>query len=599
MSKTLQQSDGLITFDIKIDGSRISDVIEVQEISIDMQINRISSATIIVQDGGAMGLENAPFENSDGKLFIPGVDVEISLGYDGKRKTAFKGVVIGQRLKIVNSESQLQIVCRDKAYLMTKGRYNAIYRDKTDADTIKALVNNHAGVSLDIDALSIEVPEMMQYNCSDWDFIVMRAEANNMIVSTHQNKLSVKKIDFSKEPEFEINAAQFVKDVDLHLSGDQVIAGVDLTSWDSNEQKEETQNINISDTLAQGNLSAKKIASGVGAKNTSVYSSAPLSKEEMKLLGDAIVSKSVLSKIEGTLVVPGTIAIVAGDIIKLSDLSARFNGKAFVTRVLHQLDDGEWFTTLFIGAPSSFHASKSDVADFPASGILPASNGLQIGKVLKIHEDPANNNRVQIALSSFTGTGQKEGIWARIAFPYASNEAGFFFYPEVGDEVLVTFLNNDPRFPVITGAMYNGKNVAKEIPDEKNQFKSIYSKSGINIRFDDEDKILTIATPGENKITLNDKEKTIIVEDLNKNKITMSESGIELDSPKDIKITSKADVSIKATGNIALEATGDLTGKGMNVTFTGQTGFTAKGNATAELSGGGQTTVKGAMVMIN
>ena len=61
MSKTLQQSDGLITFDIKIDGSRISDVIEVQEISIDMQINRISSATIIVQDGGAMGLENAPF----------------------------------------------------------------------------------------------------------------------------------------------------------------------------------------------------------------------------------------------------------------------------------------------------------------------------------------------------------------------------------------------------------------------------------------------------------------------------------------------------------------------------------------------------------
>ena len=43
----------------------------------------------------------------------------------------------------------------------------------------------------------------------------------------------------------------------------------------------------------------------------------------------------------------------------------------------------------------------------------------------------------------------------------------------------------------------------------------------------------------------------------------------------------------------------DVSAKGMNVNLEAQTGLTAKGNATAELSASGQTTVKGAMVMIN
>ncbi len=45
--------------------------------------------------------------------------------------------------------------------------------------------------------------------------------------------------------------------------------------------------------------------------------------------------------------------------------------------------------------------------------------------------------------------------------------------------------------------------------------------------------------------------------------------------------------------------TQDATVKGMNVTCQANTGFTGKGGATAELSAGGQTTVKGGVVMIN
>ena len=214
--------------------------------------------------------------------------------------------------------------------------------------------------------------------------------------------------------------------------------------------------------------------------------------------------------------------------------------------------------------------------------------GTQIATVKKTFEDPDNNFRVLVTLPSFSGTGQEEGIWARIAFPYASADAGYFFFPEVGDEVLLTFMNDDPRFPVIFGALYSAKNAAKVTPDEKNQFKSISSKSGIHITFDDEDKILTIETPEMNTIVLDDKNKSISMQDINENSIVMDESGITIKTPKDLNLSA-----------LAMSATADATLDGQSITQNAKTSFTAKGNASAELSASGQTSIKGAMVMIN
>jgi len=72
-----------------------------------------------------------------------------------------------------------------------------------------------------------------------------------------------------------------------------------------------------------------------------------------------------------------------------------------------------------------------------------------------------------------------------------------------------------------------------------------------------------------------------------------------LDSPSDISITAKGKITIDAIGAIDLSSKADVSVKGMNVNHEASVGFVAKGNATAELSASGQTTVKGAMVMIN
>jgi len=593
----LQQQDGIIDFDIFINGNKIKDTVEVQEITLESEINRISSASVVVQDGGAIGVVEEPYTNSEGTDFIPGSEIEVALGYIDKTEKVFKGIIVSQRLRVKSGKSQLVVVCQDKAVNMTKGRFNAIFQNKTDSDALKSIVSKY-GLTLDMDATTVEHPVLMQYNCSDWDYLVVRAEANNMLVQTDQNKLGVKKVDFSKEPDYEIKASQYVIDIDLSLESENIAGAYNMSSWSPDDQEIASSEVTISDGLGQGDLTAKKLADTL-SNSSELYSSAPLDTDEMKIHLEALANKAVLEKIQGKIVVPGTTKIVAGDLIKLSEFSARFNGKAYVSKVIHTLQEGNWLTELHIGKNGTPHAALPNLEDSGASGLIPAIRGTQIAKVKKIHEDPDNNYRVLVTLPSLKGTGQDDGIWARIVMPYASADAGYFFFPEIGDEVLLTFLNDDPRFPVIFGSLYSKQNKSKETPDEKNQFKSIYSKSGITIRFDDEDKILTLETPEKNTIVFDDKNKKVSIEDMNKNSIVMDDSGITMKSPKDINITADGNINITATSKLAMKAQGDATLDGMSIAHSAQTSFTAKGNASAELSASGQTTVKGAMVMIN
>jgi len=183
---------------------------------------------------------------------------------------------------------------------------------------------------------------------------------------------------------------------------------------------------------------------------------------------------------------------------------------------------------------------------------------------------------------------------------YATAGFGAGFMPEVGDEVVIGFLESNPRYPVILGSLYsNTRKTSNPAKDDNNYIKTITTKSNLKISFDDEKKITKIETPGANSITLSDDAKSIEIVDQNSNSIKMTSAGIILKSGKDITLDATGNITLKATGKIEITATQDAAITGMNVTNTAQMGFTAKGTATAELSASGQTTVKGGIVMIN
>jgi hypothetical protein len=136
-------------------------------------------------------------------------------------------------------------------------------------------------------------------------------------------------------------------------------------------------------------------------------------------------------------------------------------------------------------------------------------------------------------------------------------------------------------------------------PADKNPLKAIVSKSGIVIKFDDENKEFTIATPGSNTIIVSDKDKKITIKDQNSNTIIMSDSGIAMNSSKDITISASQKLILKGNQGVQIAASGgDVELKGINIKETASAQYTSQG-ATAQVSGSGELTLKGGIVMIN
>jgi uncharacterized protein involved in type VI secretion and phage assembly len=195
--------------------------------------------------------------------------------------------------------------------------------------------------------------------------------------------------------------------------------------------------------------------------------------------------------------------------------------------------------------------------------------GVMIGIVTN-NKDPDGMGRVKLKFP-LRGT-EDESNWTRVVSFMAGKEMGAFFLPEVEDEVLVAFENGDIEHPYVIGSLWNGEEAPPETnSDGKNNIKTIKSRSGHEITFNDEDskEQIVIKTKAGHAITLDDSsgsEKIEIKDKSDSNKIT-------IDSAKDaIDIECKADLSIKgkkieitSDASMTLEAGGEMTIKGTTV----------------------------------
>ena len=127
--------------------------------------------------------------------------------------------------------------------------------------------------------------------------------------------------------------------------------------------------------------------------------------------------------------------------------------------------------------------------------------GVTIAMVTNIKDDDGLG-RVKVKFPWLTD--DDESPWARVMTPMAGDDRGFYFLPEVDDEVLVAFEHGDMAFPYILGSLWNGKDKPPEKNDDgENNKRFIKSRSGHMIIFDDTE----------------DKEKFIIQDKSGKNRV--------------------------------------------------------------------------------
>ncbi|MFK0089581.1 type VI secretion system tip protein VgrG [Pseudomonas sp. NPDC090755] len=563
------------TFALLVDGLDVSGQFHVLSLEVSRELNRIPCAVIVLSDGEAA---KSTFQASDTEHFIPGRKIEIQLGYRAKNERVFKGVIVKHSIRVRKSASQLIVECRDDAVRMCQETNTRHYSGKTDSEIIEELISAH-GLEHQVQSSGAVLGDLVQYNASDWDFMLCRAEANGQVVVVDDGSIKVMRPATSTEPVVSIHYGATLIELDAEIDARWQSKSIHTSSWSAVEQKIIVAEANESAVVSSGNLTPDHLAGVTGSDARVLRHGGGLGQSELQAWADGRLLKERLAKVRGRARCQGFASAKPGNMLMLNGVGRRFEGKLFVAGVRHLVVNGNWETDVQLGLSPQQFASAHDLRPMPAAGLLPAVSGLQIGVVTALQGDPAHEERIAVQLP-FVGNST-QGVWARVACLDAGKQRGTFFRPEIGDEVVVGFLDSDPRHPVVLGMCHSSARPAPEPAADSNDLKGYVSREKLRLLFDDDSKSARLETPAGNRITLSEDAKGIVIADQNGNKITLDANGVCIESNKDL----------------ILKATNDIKLQGVNLDLKASMALKAN-SSDAELSGA-NVVIKGGLIRIN
>lgn len=588
---------GQVVFAIKVDGKEINNRFQIFSVDVWLAVNKVPRAQVVLFDGSPAERD---FPLSNMNTFLPGAKVEIEAGYDKRAKSIlFSGIIVKHGIEITGAQaSKLCLDLADPAVEMTLARKNAVFEKKKDSEIIETLCNA-SGLDKDIASTTTQHERVVQFYATDWDMMVTRADANGLVIVVAGGKVSVQRPDTAQKAALRVVYGESIFDLraEMDASLQYKSSAFKVHAWDAATQSVVDASPAALPMTEAGNYNSDKLAAVFNIATNPRQTGALVGKEDLAVWASAELSRSKLAKIRGHVRFYGDGRAKVGKTIQLDGLGKRFNGPLFIGGVHHGIHNGAWMTTVTFGlSPQPFAVEAPRIAAPDASGQLPPVKGLQTGVVKQVSKDDTGEYRVLVKLPLLQ---DETGVWARLGTFYASNQAGAVFFPEIGDEVVVGFMNEDPRYPVILGSVYSKARKPPMEPNEENTLKGIVTREKLKITFDEKDKIIQVVTPGGHNIKMDDKDGSITIADSNENVVKLSKDGVNIDSAKDIKLSAKGDVTIGATGSLNLSAQRDVSMEGLNVSHKAKAKLSAEGNASAEFTASGEVTIRGAMVMIN
>jgi uncharacterized protein involved in type VI secretion and phage assembly len=177
------------------------------------------------------------------------------------------------------------------------------------------------------------------------------------------------------------------------------------------------------------------------------------------------------------------------------------------------------------------------------------------------NKDPDKLARVKVRFPSLPGPDT--GWWAPMVSLGAGNERGWFFLPEIDDEVLVVFEHGDIRRPMVIGAMWNGKDTPPDTNGGANERRSFYSREGSKVVFDDDKNLVSFEDGGGfAKITIDADQNKIIIEATQGDVCLQAPQGELNIVAKEIKSESQMNYQIDSKLGTNLGSGGAMTIKG-------------------------------------
>ena len=200
-----------------------------------------------------------------------------------------------------------------------------------------------------------------------------------------------------------------------------------------------------------------------------------------------------------------------------------------------------------------------------------------------VEQNVDDRGRVRVRLEWIDARHVTE--WAKVAQIYAGDGFGAYWIPEVGDQVVVAFLDGDLRDPVVVGSLYSQAAVPHAVRTKKADPKYFRTRGGHLLMMEDAEgrRIELVDLTGKNRVLIDTEANSIAIE---------AEADVTVDAGRNLSATAGGDATVEAAGNatlkgggsVTVEAGGSLTLKAASITIEAPAGAVTVTGASISLN---------------
>jgi phage-related baseplate assembly protein len=497
------------------------------EVILEQKTNAHDTFSIIVPDDALDTYEGFVMENSKKLL---GKKISLSYWQYGSENQVFSGIVTGLKNRKESGYGKLVIIGHSPSILLENGRADRSFEQLSLSQIVKEIGVNYpqeGKIHAEEQELNVRrvLPYTVQSQESDFSFIQRLATRYGEYFYYNGKELI---FGNKAEPILELSEGRELIELEFELG----LRAQGFSGLTYDAEKGESIQHNAQEVQTEWKENALQAVAVQASKQLfgnvpkSVFSGSEKSQELEEMLLKEKENRESLIWVRGR---SRDSRLKNGSRAKLTDINGRAMETYRIVEIRHYYNGDEYYNE-FVGVSDVLHPPYQD------SGAFPKSHE-QMGRVVE-NADPLGLGRVRVQMM-WQEAGSEKTPWIRLLQPHSGSGKGFYFVPEIGEEVLVGFQGGNAEKPYVIGTQYNGKEKSG-YADKENNIKAVHTRSGT-------------------KIILNDSEGSILIEDPSGNTYHMDGQGnIKVSAPRNISFTAGQNINISAGQNITTTA-------GMNI----------------------------------
>ena len=443
------------------------------EVILEQKTNTHDTFSIIVPDDALDTYEGFVMENSKKLL---GKKISLSYWQYGSENQVFSGIVTGLKNRKESGYGKLVITGHSPSILLENGRADRSFEQLSLSQIVKEIGVNYpqeGKIHAEEQELNVRrvLPYTVQLQESDFSFIQRLATRYGEYFYYNGKELI---FGNKAEPVLELSEGRELIELEFELGlKAQGFSGLAYDAEKGESIQHNAQEVQTEwkeNALQAVAVQASKQLFGNAPK--SIFSGSEKSQELEEMLLKEKENRESLIWVRGR---SRDSRLKNGSRAKLTDINGRAMETYRIVEIKHYYNGDEYYNE-FVGVSDVLHPPYQN------SGAFPKSHE-QMGRVVE-NADPLGLGRVRVQMV-WQEAGSEKTPWIRLLQPHSGSGKGFYFVPEIGEEVLVGFQGGNAEKPYVIGAQYNGKEKSG-YADKENNIKAVHTRSGNRLLLNDE-----------------------------------------------------------------------------------------------------------------